>query len=111
MRDIRKEGRELFVWTVNKEEWMRWAIREQVDGVITDDPKRFREVRGEWDGGEMGRVSWREGGALVWWNIVVFFFSLLFRCRYGFTIDQRKIKVEIRKRKSEAEVEDVIVAA
>jgi len=44
MRAARREGRAVFVWTVNEEEWMEWGVRKGVDGVITDDPKLFLEV-------------------------------------------------------------------
>jgi phosphatidylglycerol phospholipase C len=44
IRDARKAGRSLLVWTVNEEEWMEWSIRKAVDGVITDDPKKFLDV-------------------------------------------------------------------
>lgn len=108
MRDVKKEGRELFVWTVNKEEWMKWAIHKGVDGVITDDPAKFRQVAGDYDEAEPKRlVSNREIGRLIWWNMVVFVFSFLFRCRYGFTIDPKEIKVEIRKRRGS--IPDVVV--
>ena len=110
MRDVKKEGRELFVWTVNKEEWMKWAIAKEVSGVITDDPARFREVAGEYDeNAPMRVVSNREIGNLLWWNMVVFIFSFLFRCRYGFTIDPKQIKVEVMKRRGS--IEDVVMKA
>lgn len=51
IRQTRKAGRNLFVWTVNKERWMHWSIRKGVDGVITDDPKRFLEVCEQWKAG------------------------------------------------------------
>ncbi|KAJ0321916.1 hypothetical protein COL5a_009100 [Colletotrichum fioriniae] len=43
IRDVKKNHRQLFVWTVNDEEWMEWSIRAGADGVITDDPELFRE--------------------------------------------------------------------
>jgi len=44
MKDVRAAKRSLFVWTVNSEVMMKWCIRKEVDGVISDDPKRFLEV-------------------------------------------------------------------
>lgn len=108
MRDVKAANRELFVWTVNKEEWMKWAIAKEVSGVITDDPAKFKEVAGDYDESAPKKVvSSRELGRLLWWNFVVFIFSFLFRCRYGFTVEPHKIKVEIRQRRGE--VEDVVV--
>lgn len=108
MRDVKAANRELFVWTVNKEEWMKWAITKEVSGVITDDPGKFKEVAGDYDEQEPKRVvSKREFGRLLWWNFVVFIFSFLFRCRHGFTADPEKIKVEIQQRRGQ--IEDVVV--
>ncbi|KAJ0295807.1 hypothetical protein COL516b_012225 [Colletotrichum fioriniae] len=50
IRDVKKNHRQLFVWTVNDEEWMEWSIRAGADGVITDDPELFREVCKRWEG-------------------------------------------------------------
>ncbi|KAK4168820.1 glycerophosphoryl diester phosphodiesterase [Cladorrhinum sp. PSN259] len=44
IKAIRRAERKLYVWTVNEEAWMEWSIKKGVDGVITDDPKRFKEV-------------------------------------------------------------------
>ncbi|KAK1654504.1 glycerophosphoryl diester phosphodiesterase [Colletotrichum phormii] len=50
IRDVKKHNRQLFVWTVNDEEWMEWSVRAAADGVITDDPELFREVCRRWEG-------------------------------------------------------------
>ncbi|ROT35502.1 glycerophosphoryl diester phosphodiesterase family protein [Sodiomyces alkalinus F11] len=42
-------SRQFFVWTVNEVEWMDWAIRTGVDGVITDDPATFLQVRSRYE--------------------------------------------------------------
>jgi hypothetical protein len=52
IKDVRKAGRQLFVWTVNDENLMKWSIQRYVDGVITDDPKKFKEVCDNYDGHE-----------------------------------------------------------
>ncbi|KAI2625816.1 PLC-like phosphodiesterase [Hypoxylon sp. NC1633] len=44
IRDMKRAGHPLHVWTVNEEDWMEWSIRKELDGVITDDPKLFLEV-------------------------------------------------------------------
>ncbi len=51
LKEARQRGRNVFVWTVNDEEWMRWSIRKGVDGVITDDPKLFLDVCRRWESG------------------------------------------------------------
>jgi phosphatidylglycerol phospholipase C len=43
-REARKRGQLVFSWTDNADEWMALSIRNEVDGVVTDDPKRFLEL-------------------------------------------------------------------
>ncbi|KAK4041791.1 PLC-like phosphodiesterase [Parachaetomium inaequale] len=43
-RAARKRGRKLFVWTVNEEGWMEWAVRKNLDGVITDEVGKLAGV-------------------------------------------------------------------
>jgi phosphatidylglycerol phospholipase C len=51
---------------------MEWSIRKGVDGVITDDPKLFREVCERWERGEGTRGrSWRQLGREVVMRIVM----------------------------------------
>jgi len=55
IRKVRAAGRSLFVWTVNTDVMMKWCIRKEVDGVISDNPKRFLEICKSY-GGEKVRV-------------------------------------------------------
>lgn len=54
MREVRAEGRPLYAWTVNAVGWMRWAIGERLDAVITDDPRLFLDVCEKYRAGEGG---------------------------------------------------------
>jgi hypothetical protein len=38
----------VYAWTVNEEKRMLWAIDRQLDGICTDDPKRFLELCEQW---------------------------------------------------------------
>lgn len=44
LEDARKAGKKVFVWTVNSESAMRWCIRKDVDGVVTDYPELCRQL-------------------------------------------------------------------
>ncbi|KAI1389846.1 PLC-like phosphodiesterase [Hypoxylon trugodes] len=45
IRDMRRMGRSIYTWTVFEDErWMEWFVRQELDGVITDDPKLFLEI-------------------------------------------------------------------
>lgn len=63
---------------------MRWDIRQGIDGVITDDPKKFIEVRRNWHEGS------RDGFGLIMWldvlrvNFFALIFGFLFQLRFGF---------------------------
>ncbi|KAJ5921626.1 hypothetical protein N7454_009100 [Penicillium verhagenii] len=48
LEEARAARRKVYLWTVNAPNLMRWGIRHQVDGIITDDPLRFQEVREQW---------------------------------------------------------------
>lgn len=79
------------MWTVNDVNWMKWAIRKGVDGVITDDPKKYLEVCDDYDGTKI-RISWTQWGAIFWVNLLVAVFSVPFRFHYGFQVDVAKIR-------------------
>ncbi len=95
MRDCKKQNRSLFLWTVNEEGWMKWSIKKEVDGVITDDPKKFLEVCRDYDdNAPIHRLTLKEYPSIFWINLLVIVFSLLFRFRYGFTVDLMKLRKE-----------------
>ncbi|KAF2014944.1 tubulin-domain-containing protein [Aaosphaeria arxii CBS 175.79] len=79
------EKRPVFAWTVNEERRMRWDIRHGLDGVITDDPKLFLEVRKSWHEGM------HEGFGMLMWldviriNLLALIFGVLFQFKFGFT--------------------------
>jgi hypothetical protein len=42
MQDLKNAGRKVFVWNINDEAVMKWAIQNEcIDGVCTDDPVKF----------------------------------------------------------------------
>lgn len=54
--------RQVLAYTVNDKDRMEWCIRQQLDGVITDDPALFTKVREEFDHASKEPfipVSWR----------------------------------------------------
>lgn len=90
LRDAKAACRPVYVWTVNEETMMRWSIRNEVDGVITDDPKKFLEVCDNYEiyrGAE--KISWKDYILIVWINIMAALFGFVFNCRYGFRLDPR----------------------
>ncbi|CAG8890302.1 unnamed protein product [Penicillium egyptiacum] len=47
--EARLARRQVYVWTVNAPNLMRWCIRHEIDGVISDEPGRFRQVCEGWE--------------------------------------------------------------
>jgi len=91
LKDVKKAKRSIFFWTVNEEAWMKWSIRKEVDGVITDDPKKYLEVCDLYQG-EKIHLPLRLWGTVIWMNMLAAIFSLLFRYRYGFRVDVGKVR-------------------
>jgi len=85
LRDARAADRAVFVWTVNEPRMMRWSIRKEVDGVITDDPAKFIKVRDEYDGQytEDDQLTFK---SIVGINILAACFGMFFRWKWGFRI-------------------------
>lgn len=85
LRDAKSLGRPVLCWTVNEENLMRWTIKNGLDGVITDDPKRFLEVCDQWEQGKR-KISIQPKDFLLflWLNLMVALFGTLFRWKYPF---------------------------
>jgi glycerophosphoryl diester phosphodiesterase len=87
IREVKEAGRQLLVWTVNEKNLMRWSIQKGVDGVITDDVKKFRDICDEWtDDESIIRVSYSQWLYTFWLYLVVLVFGLLFRFRFPETV-------------------------
>jgi glycerophosphoryl diester phosphodiesterase len=50
IRQVHDAKRPIFAWTVNDDNVMKWCIQRDLDGVITDDPKKFNEICKQWRG-------------------------------------------------------------
>jgi hypothetical protein len=82
-RQAQEAGRSVFLWTVNEDPWMRWSIGRGVDGVLTDDPKRFLDIADEYVEGQSAGIPWRAWVFALWINILALLFGGLFRWRYA----------------------------
>ena len=57
LEEAQAARRRVYVWTVNAPNLMRWCIRHKIDGVISDEPSRFRQVCDEWEKEHSGGLS------------------------------------------------------
>lgn len=90
LRDAKAASRPVMVWTVNSKPMMRWSIRHEMDGVITDDPKKFLDVcdgYDECDGAE--QLPLKTYANILWINFLLIFFSVVFTLRHRSRIDMR----------------------
>lgn len=83
IRQVREHHRKLYLWTVNDPKMMRWSIKRQADGVITDDPKLFNQVCDEWtdDGSDLPPLTWRELLMTIWLFPLLAAFAIPWRHR------------------------------
>jgi phosphatidylglycerol phospholipase C len=97
MQDCKKANRPLYLWTVNDLGWMKWSIRKEVDGVITDDPQKFLDICKDYDeNAPLRGLPMKELPYIVWINLLIIVFGFLFRFRYGFRIDVEKLRNDRR---------------
>lgn len=72
---------------------MDWSVRHHVNGVVTDDPKKYLEFCKNFDEKSPAMMpTWKEFFFIGWINILAALFSLLFRWRHGFNVDSRNVK-------------------
>jgi glycerophosphoryl diester phosphodiesterase len=97
--EVKAAQRSLLVWTVNDAAMMRWSIRKKVDGVVTDDPKKFLEICDDFnEGSKPDGLSFRACMGILGINILAAVFSVIFRWRYGVrTHEDRWLRRWIRK--------------
>lgn len=84
VRSAQCDKRPVFAWTVNEEKRMRWGIRHHLDGIITDDPKLFLDVRRGWHDGvkdDYGLLMWLD---VLRVNLFALLFELLFQLKLVF---------------------------
>ncbi|KAF2452125.1 tubulin-domain-containing protein [Karstenula rhodostoma CBS 690.94] len=83
VRKAQRDRRPVYAWTVNEERRMRWDIRHGIDGVVTDDPKLFLEVRRGWHEGmkeNFGLLMWLD---VLRANLFVMIFAGFLRMKHG----------------------------
>jgi glycerophosphoryl diester phosphodiesterase len=88
-RDLKREHRSLYVWTVNAVNLMKWSIQKEVDGVITDDPKTFKRVCDEWDEDEpIARQTLMQWLYTFWVWLMIAIFIMPFRRKFPETVGE-----------------------
>lgn len=94
IRKAQRDERPVYAWTVNDARRMRWDIQQGLDGVITDDPELFLEVRRGWHEGCEHGLRARDWLDVARVNFFALIFSFLFQLMYGFRQEKPLIKVK-----------------
>ena len=94
-RKAQRDQRPVFAWTVNDVRQMRWDIRHGLDGVITDDPEMFLQVRRDWregvrDGEGLGLRIWLQ---VLWIQVLILVFGASFHWRFGWDVRKELVRV------------------
>lgn len=90
MCEVEKADRSLFLWTVNDEQTMKWCISKEVDGVITDDPKKYLELDAKWKGGKAWPSLYSLGFFLFIW-VMTPRFRKIFEKKFGIRMDRKSV--------------------
>ncbi|KAL0637964.1 hypothetical protein Q9L58_003042 [Maublancomyces gigas] len=83
LRDAHAAGRNVYTWTVNDAQVMRWAIAHSIDSVCTDNPVKFLDVCDKYQDGQVEARTYRNIVEFMCYRFVAGLFSYLFRYRYG----------------------------
>ena len=98
IRDARALGRPVYDWTVNEDVMMKWSIKQGLDGVITDDPKRFQEVCDDWENGKRHvEISWRMWFHILRFNLWVFIFGNIYWWKWKRMEERRERKKRMQR--------------
>lgn len=93
IRKAQRDQRPVYAWTVNEESKMRWDIRQGLDGVVTDDPKLFLEVRRAWHEGTKDGISIKTWLDVLRMNFFALIYTVLFRCMFAFRPEKSLVQI------------------
>lgn len=105
---VRDAGRPVYLWTVNAPNLMRWGIRNQVDGIITDEPALFKRVCEEWENeqgesavapplSKLDHLSLGDRAKITIFTVLVALFGWYFRRKYLPSVE--RVQCEQRRSK------------
>lgn len=75
VREAHALGKQVYVWTVNDEQSMRYCIHLKVDAILSDDPSRTNAVMSEdltrWDV-KAQFWTWKRAAVSYLWNVLLY---------------------------------------
>ncbi|KAI9658281.1 MAG: hypothetical protein M1821_002414, partial [Bathelium mastoideum] len=79
--------RQIYSWTVSDDKNIDWCIRQEVDGIVTDEVERALQMCDKHDGS--AKYSWSMKTLLgyLYFNFYLYLFGLILSRRYSSCID------------------------
>lgn len=71
---------------------MRWCVRNKLDGVCTDDPKRFLRICADWHDEKEEGWSVKELFLFLRLQVVSIILAIVFIFKFGHRLEQRSVK-------------------
>jgi hypothetical protein len=84
LRRAKKYKRPVYGWTVNDAAKMRWGIKKGLDGIITDDPKLFLDVRDSWHPGVSNGLTIRAMMEVIMMSFLALILGPFFSRKFKF---------------------------
>ena len=82
IKEAHRNGRAVYAWTVNDKDQMKWLIKHEVDGIITDDVEKLVDARTAWEAGHRKiKVSISHYLFTIWFWILSSLFGFLLQRR------------------------------
>ncbi|KAL2838562.1 PLC-like phosphodiesterase [Aspergillus pseudoustus] len=101
LEQTREARHPVYLWTVNAPNMMRWAIRNQVDGIITDDPLLLKRVYEEWQAEQkenppgapppltrLDRLTWGQRFQIMLFTLLVILSNRYFRSKFLTSVER-----------------------
>ena len=106
LKTVKENNREIFVWTVNESNLMKWCIQKEFDGVITDDPQRFKEICRSWrDDEPPAHPTWSQWIDTLWLYIAIAVIRIFIYTKYPETVQQYLAKKGSPQHATEAKIQ------
>jgi len=92
LRTAHDADRAVYAWTVNDIVGFEWCISHGLDGIISDDPKKYLDyLQTRETDPQRGTFAWKDLKSYIITAIFAFFFEILFWWGWGFKGVQNKL--------------------
>lgn len=95
LKAAKRRNRLVYAWTVNETKTMDWCIRHELDGVISDDPKKFLAVCKNFNDEKVPGWSFMLVFRLLRIALLVRIFGWLLAWKHGFSLSSEYVSEKI----------------